>query len=525
MIRIPDTDELLSLAHDLGLDLTRPEVELFQGRMIVQLEGIQQFENLLLDEQKPATRFRNRDSGYLPTRNEDPLNVFIRKCLVKGAAEGSFAGKTVGVKDNISVAGIPLTCGSHFLDGYVPDFDATIVSRVLDAGGTIIGKLNMEDFSFGGPGFGGAGDFGRVLNPHAHDHVTGGSSSGSAAAVAAGQVDIAFGGDQAGSIRIPAAWCGIVGLKATYGLIPNTGVIGLDRTIDYVGPMARRVQDIALAFEVIAGPDRWDVAQATLPRDLPAMTPLSPDRIQGLTIGVLEEGFNVEGLEDDVKDAVLGAADIYSQGGAIIQPVSVPSHNEAMLPMLPIFFEGARYFVESNLGGAQVISHYPTSLITLFGRFRSAHGHEMGIGMKLNLVIGEYLHRRYQGRFYAKAQNIRATFRSAYDSAFSKCDLLLMPTVPVKAPKYVPPEDHVDAIDRTLFGGTKGLDLGLICHNTGPFNLTGHPAISIPCAKSTAGLPIGMMLVAPFFREDLLMSAGLAFQEAVDWDSLVNPGT
>src|SRR3989475_7844021 len=143
------------------------------------------------------------------------------------------------------------------MDGYVPDFDATIVTRMLDAGGTIVGKLKMEEFSWGGPGLSGVGDYGRPLNPHNRDHVTGGSSSGSAAAVAGGEVDVAFGGDQGGSIRIPAAWCGVVGLMPTHGLVPHSGVFGLEPTIDYVGPIARTVEDVATALACVAGRDGY----------------------------------------------------------------------------------------------------------------------------------------------------------------------------------------------------------------------------------------------------------------------------
>ena len=180
------------------------------------------------------------------------------------------------------------------MDGYIPDFDATVVTRLLDAGATIVGKLNMEDFSFGGPGVAGVGDFGRPLNPHDAGYVTGGSSSGCGAAIAAGEIDIALGGDQGGSIRIPAAWSGCLGLKATHGLIPHSGVFGLEPSVDYVGPMTRTVDDLAAVLQCVAGPDGYDPRQAKC-RRAPGLCRRAWPKLKGLRIGVLAEGFGVRG--------------------------------------------------------------------------------------------------------------------------------------------------------------------------------------------------------------------------------------
>src|SRR5262252_9542510 len=208
------------------------------------------------------------------------------KCRIQGAQTGLLTGKTVSFKDHVAVAGVPMSFGSFALEGFTPDFDATIVTRVLQAGGTVVGKNVMNGLS-GGLGTGGAiGDYGRPLNPHNHEHVTGGSSSGSGAAVAAGQVHISFGGDQGGSIRIPAAFCGIVGLKPTFGLVSHFGIgFGSDQSIDYTGPMARTVRDTAAALQATAGYDPYDPRQT---RDVPAqMEVLSrlADGVSGLRIG------------------------------------------------------------------------------------------------------------------------------------------------------------------------------------------------------------------------------------------------
>src|SRR5439155_952573 len=347
------------------------------------IDALEVFNELRLEEHRPPLRFTDRDPGYRPTEHEDPLNVFIRKCRVAGADHGPLRGKTIGLKDHISVAGVPLTFGSHLMDGYVPDFDATIVTRILDAGGTIVGKLKMEEFSWGGPGLSGVGDYGRPLNPHNRDHVTGGSSSGSAAAVAGGEVDVAFGGDQGGSIRIPAAWCGVVGLMPTH---------------------------------------------------------------------VLE------------------------RKGARAESVSVPLHARAPLALLPIYLEGGKRMYDTNFGGTFARTYYPSSFISIFGRLKQSHGREFSPNLKLNLMQGHYLQQHYGGRLYAKAQNVRPTFVAQYDRVLVGVDLLAMPTVPLRAPRWREPMNHEEAIEHTLFGGKLGMDLGPVIANTCPFNYTGHPA-------------------------------------------------
>ena len=203
MLRRPDVDEVMEYGRALGFDLTPTEARMIQARMMDTVAALEAFDEMRVEERRLPLRFTDRDPGRRPTETEDPLGAFIRTCRVKGADAGPLAGKTVALKDHIALAGVPLTFSSHMMDGYVPDFDATVVTRLLDAGATIVGKLKMEEFSWGGPGLSGVGDYGRPLNPHNREHVTGGSSSGSGAAVAGGMVDIALGGDQGGSIGCP----------------------------------------------------------------------------------------------------------------------------------------------------------------------------------------------------------------------------------------------------------------------------------------------------------------------------------
>ena len=295
MLRRPDVDEVMEYGRALGFDLTPTEARLIQARMMDTVAALEAFDEMRVEERRPPLSFTDRDPGRRPSEQDDPLGAFITRCRVKGADSGPLHGKTVALKDHIALAGVPLTFSSHMMDGYVPDFDATVVTRLLAAGATIVGKLKMEEFSWGGPGLSGVGDYGRPLNPHNREHVTGGSSSGSGAAVAGRLVDIALGGDQGGSIRLPAAWCGIVGLMPTHGLVPHTGVFGLEPTIDYVGPMARTVDDIAVSLQCLAGRDGLDPRQADVPAALPRYTDALARGASGLRIGLLEEGFGVPG--------------------------------------------------------------------------------------------------------------------------------------------------------------------------------------------------------------------------------------
>jgi amidase len=521
MFRRPEVDEVIAYGKVLGFDLSPTEARIMQSRMTDTIAALEAFNELRVEERRPPLTFRDRDPGYRPTEAEDPLNVFIRKCRVTGADHGPLRGKSIGLKDHISVAGVPLTFGSHMMDGYIPDVDATIVTRILDAGGTITGKLKMEEFSWGGPGLSGVGDYGRPLNPHHPEHVTGGSSSGSGAAVAGGYVDIAFGGDQGGSIRLPAAWCGIVGLMPTHGLVPHSGVFGLEPTIDYVGPMARTVEDVATVLECVAGLDGYDPRQVHVPTQLPRYTEALSRSAKGLRIGILEEGFGVQGGDRAVDEAVREAIRVLERAGATTETVSVPLHTKSLLALLPIYLEGGKRMYDTNFGGTFAKTYYPISLISIFGRLKQTHGREFSPNLKLNLMQGYYLQQHYSGRLYAQAQNVRPTFVAQYDTVFTRVDLLAMPTVPLTAPRWREPKDYEEALEHTLFGGQLGMDLGPVIANTAPFNYTGHPAISIPCGKSE-GLPIGLMLVAPHFKEDVLLQAAAAYQHSVDWAALIS---
>jgi amidase len=225
-----------------------------------------------------------------------------------------------------------------------------------------------------------------------------------------------------------------------------------------------------------------------------------------------------------VDEAVMEAVRTLEGAGARVERVSVPLHTQALPALLPIYLEGGKRMYDTHFGGTGAKTHYPSSLISIFGRLKQSHAREFSPNLKLNLLQGYYLQRNYGGRLYAKAQNVRPTFVAQYDRAFAGVDVLAMPTIPMTAPRWQAPRDHEDAMELTMLGGKRSLDLGPVIANTCPFNYTGHPAISVPCAK-IGGLPVGLMLVAPYFREDTLIQAAAAYQQSVDWAALIaTPG-
>jgi amidase len=514
MYSVPDADGVVEIAKRLGIQLGPDEAVLYRKHLAEQMAALDIFVQSRTEEAKPPLVSPAREPGYRPSAAEDPLNAWTWKCRIEGTSEGLLAGKTVSYKDHVAVAGIPMSIGAFALEGFIPDFDATVVTRVLEAGGTVVGKNTMNGLS-GGFGFGGGiGDYGRPLNPHNHAHLTGGSSAGSGAAVAAGEVDISFGGDQGGSIRIPAALSGHVGLKPTFGLVSHFGIgFGSEQSIDFTGPMARTVENTAAALEATAGYDGYDPRQS---RDVPlAMDVLGglTRGVSGLRLGVLEEGF--ANAEADVRDLVMTAVDVFSQAGADVSKVSIPEHNEARAVHWAIMPEGARAVFDTGFFGAFTKTYYPAALIAAINELWATQADLLTPRAKLNLIAAELSRRTYRGRVYAKAHNVRPYYVRAFDSALANLDLLVMPTCCATAPRYEEPATYLDAVDDNLKRG-----IGLSA-NTMAYNFTGHPALAVPVGKSD-GLPVSMQLVGRFFDDPLLLQAAYAYEHSVDWDRITS---
>lgn len=507
-MRVPDRSEVEAIGIALGYDLTTAELDLIRDRLIGHLKIIERLDLMRAESSEQLARPAAADrSWHYASRSEDPLGAFITKCQIRSnAADGRLAGLSVGLKDNIALAGVPLTLGSRLLSEYVPEYDATIVRRILSEGATILGKLNMYEFSSGDV----PGGFGRALNPRGIDHVTGGSSSGSAVAVAAGLVDIAFGGDQGGSIRIPAAWCGIVGFKPTFGLVPHTGIVGADPSIDHVGPMARTVLEVARALECVAGPDVDEADQSHATDGRRDYTSGLMDDLQGVSVGILDQGFG-PGTQPEVKTCVLRAAQHLEQAGARVKEISVPQHLDGISCWLPLWLEGTRYFAMSNFGGSLERAWYPESLITFVGKTMRSAGHGLPINFRLSVIAGQYLHDHYFGSTYARAQNLRPYLVRKYNEALVDTDLLIMPTVS----RVAPPIGTANTLEEeTKLKLSANADFALtdLVQNTAVFNFTGHPAISVPCG-SVDGLPVGAQIVGRFFEDRRVLQAARVIEE------------
>lgn len=502
-LRLPTAEDLKRMAQMNHFELNEEELAAFQELMPGLFENFEQLEQM--PEPRAPLKYRDREPGFRPSRQEDPLNAILRRCSLKGASSGKLAGKRFGLKNNICVSGMPMTCGSLLLEDYVADTDATIVTRLLDAGAEVTALLNLENFSFSGGGETSA--FGPILNPHNPEHLASGSSGGSAAALYYDDIDITIGADQGGSIRMPASWCGVVGLKATFGLVPYTGIVGVDNTIDHVGPMARTVEDAALTLEVIAGKDPLDPRQGDVP--VQQYTEALGQGVSGLRIGLLTEGFGTALSEDDVDESVRKAINIFGELGAETTEVSIPNHRDAGAILWGLMGEGATAYIQSNGMGYHWPGLYNPGLTASLGKARRAQANDFPDTVKLILLMGTYMAETYHGRMYAKAQNQRPGLRAAYDRALAEVDILALPTTPMKAHRY----DSEMGVLESLSQGWNMLG------NTAPFNLTGHPAISIPCGKSN-GLPVGLMLVGRHFDDATVLRAANAFEQHADWETL-----
>src|SRR5213079_3006411 len=427
-VRKPSIEELRRAAEAYHMRLTDEDLAAYRNLMdeaIVSYRRVDELREPKLPVQYPRT------TGYRPAPEENPFNAWYWKCSIKGAPSGALAGKRLAIKDNVCVAGIPMMNGSAVLEGYVPEVDATLVTRILDAGGEIVGKAVCEHLCFSGGSH--TSDTGPVLNPHDPKRSAGGSSSGSAALVAAGECDMAIGGDQGGSIRIPSSYSGAVGHKPTYGLVPYTGVFPIELTLDHTGPIARTAADCALLLEAIAGPDGLDPRQSGAVRTEPYTKKLTGDA-RGVRIGVVKEGFGWPNSEPDVDKMVRDAGARLTRAGAAVTEVSVPLHRDGIHIWNAIAVEGATMLmVAGNSMGTNWKGHYTTSLLDFYGRSRRVRANDLSETVKLVVLLGQYMQDNYQGRYYAKAQNLARVLRAAYDEALNGVDLLLMPTLPLKA--------------------------------------------------------------------------------------------
>ena len=499
-LELPSLETLRAVAAELGMRFSDDDLSQHREALAGAIGAYNAVDQM--PDELPPVRYP-REPGRRPSASENPYGAWYIKTDIKGAPSGKLAGKSIAIKDNVLVAGVPMMNGSSTLEGYVPDIDATVVTRILDAGGTIVGKTVCESFCFSGGSH--TSSTGPVHNPHKHGYSAGGSSSGSAAVVAAGEVPMALGGDQGGSIRMPSAWCGIYGMKPTHGLVPYTGIMPIETTLDHTGPMTATVEDNALLLEVLAGPDGLDPRQSD--RQPMAYRDSLGKGVKGLRIGVVSEGFGHPNSVAASDAVVREAADRFRGLGALVETVSVPLHALGLAIWLPIGAEGATMQMMMGNGfGFNWQGLYVNSLLNAHSGWRE-RADELSETLKNTMLLGHYMVTRHHGQYYAKAQNLVRRLRADYDRALTQFDLLLMPTLPMPATKLPAADAPVSEIIQ------RGLEM---IGNTAPFDCTHHPAMSIPCGMVDA-LPIGAMLIGRMYDEETIYRAAAAFEAGVDW--------
>ena len=501
---VPSERDLAAIGDRLGMSLAQADLALFR-RYAADL-AFAYDRVAALDEALPAVRYP-RSGWCLPTAEENPLNAWNIKTSIKGAAMGPLVGRRIALKDTIALAGVPMTDGSDVLEGLVPSFDATIVTRILEAGGEIAGKAVCEYLSYSSGSH--TAVTGMVENPVKRGYSAGGSSSGSAALVASGSVDMAIGGDQAGSIRIPSAHCGVYGLKPSWGRVSYAGVASSAYLVDHVGPITRTVADNALLLEAIAGPDELDPRTAGTPAPERYTSALGRN-IESMRIGVVEEGFCHRSSMPEVDATVRRASGRLAELGVTVEPVALPWHRDGLAIWLVFAMEGyhANLMRANGFGGNSEALAW-TAFNDTLARWRD-HADVLPPNLKLGMLMGEYAEERYRHHYYVKALNLIRRLRAAYDEALGRYDLLLMPTVPAKSRPLPPADAPAEQIIDLAF---ENID------NTCPFDLTHHPAMSLPCGLAD-GCPIGMMLVGRHFDESTIYAAAHEFERRVDWHDI-----
>ncbi len=418
----------------------------------------------------------------------------IDRRIERGDDPGPLAGVPVALKDNFCTRGVPTTCSSKILEGWRPPYDATVVDRLRAAGAVIVGKTNLDEFAMGSSTENSA--FGPTRNPHDPSRVPGGSSGGSAAAVAAGFAPLAFGSDTGGSIRQPAALCGVVGMKPTYGLVSRYGLVAFASSLDQIGPFAMTVADAAVALETIAGHDPCDTT--SIPEAVPSVAETLDEGVDGLRIGVISEFLEADGLAPDVAAKVREAADALERAGAKVDDASVPS----TIYGLSAYYLIAPAEASSNLARYDGVRYglrvdAPTTA-DMNAATRTAG---FGAEVKRRIMLGTYaLSAGYYDAYYGKALRVRTLILRDFDRAYESFDLLLGPTAPATAFPFGAKADPLAMYLNDVF--------------TIPSNLAGHPAMSVPFGTGDDGLPVGVQVLAPALAEATMFRAAAALEAA-----------
>ena len=421
--------------------------------------------------------------------------------IAAGDSIALLEGIPIAIKDNMCMKGVPTTCGSRILENFVPPYESTVTGKLKTAGAVLLGKTNLDEFAMGSSTENSA--YALTCNPWDLSRVPGGSSGGSAAAVAAEECVVALGSDTGGSIRQPASFCGVVGLKPTYGLVSRFGLVAFASSLDQIGPFGRTVEDTAILLGAIAGHDPADSTslQVKIPDYTQYLTPELPKNPK-LKIGVITETFG-EGLSDEVKTAVQAAIEQLWAIGAEIVEISCPRFRYG----LPAYYIIAPSEASSNLARYDAVRYGKRNeeADNLLSMYQKTRAEGFGAEVKRRIMVGTYtLSAGYYDAYYLKAQKVRTLIKQDFEKAFEKVDLLVCPTAPTTAFKAGEKTDDP-------------LSMYLSDLTTVPVSLAGLPALNIPCGFDAQGLPIGMQLIANVLREDQLLQTAYAYEQATDW--------
>lgn len=419
----------------------------------------------------------------------------VQEKIDKGELTGALAGVPVAIKDNMCTKGLLTTCSSKILENYVPTYTASAVQNLTDAGCVIIGKTNMDEFAMGSTTE--TSYYGVTRNPHNPDHVPGGSSGGSAAAVALNECFFALGSDTGGSIRQPSAFCGITGMKPTYGTVSRYGLIAYGSSLDQIGPMTKNVTDCAAVLETIASYDKKD--STSMKREEYDFTSALVRDVKGLRIGLPKDYFG-DGLDSEVKAAIFKAAETFKRMGAIVEEFDLGLVQYA----IPAYYIIASAEASSNLERFDGVKYgYRTKEYgDLHSMYKKTRSEGFGSEVKRRIMLGSFvLSSGYYDAYYLKALKTKALIKQEFDKAFEKYDIILAPAAPTTAP---------------LLGSSLQDPIKMYLSDiyTISANLAGIPGLSIPCGKDNKGLPIGMQLIGGCFQEKTLLRAGFAYEKA-----------
>ena len=479
------------------------------------MASIRELHNQLVAKERSATEITQEALDRIATV-EPKLHSFLQVTadhalaqaqqvdakIAAGEAIGLLAGIPIGIKDNMCTQGIPTTCASKILEHFVPPYESTVTAKLNAAGAVMVGKTNLDEFAMGGSTENSA--FGPTANPWDLTRIPGGSSGGSAAAVAADECVVSIGSDTGGSIRQPAALCGVVGMKPTYGLVSRYGLVAFASSLDQIGPFGRSVEDAAILLKEIAGHDPKD--STSLKVEIPDYPSLLKQELgtkkKKFRVGVIKETLG-EGVDPDIEKSMMQAIEQFKALGAEIQEISCPQFRYGV----------AAYYIIAPSEASANLARYdgvkygfrtesPANLMDMYTKTR-AEG--FGSEVKRRIMIGTYtLSAGYYDAYYLKAQKVRTLIKQDFEQAFSKVDVPISPTSPTTAFKTGEKAD--DPLGMYL------LDLMTI-----PVNLAGLPGLSLPCGFDQQGLPIGLQIIGNVLREDQVLQAAYAYEQATDW--------